>query len=158
MPTSPMGRMTSAATAAALPLWRLSFLPLREETVDPVEMARWSYEHGYWASGNGSYHALIPAAAKAWDLPVEGCGKDEGQKIVDALSDGKLIVALMDEGHFTNSGHFIVLRGVRDGKILVADQQAISEASRNGICPSSSTKPGKERRQAAHSGLSDRRY
>ena len=94
---------------------------LTDETVDPVEMARWSYEHGYWASGNGSYHALIPAAAKAWDLPVEGCGKDEGQKIVDALSDGKLIVALMDEGHFTNSGHFIVLRGVRDEKILVAD-------------------------------------
>lgn len=27
----------------------------------------------------------------------------------------------MTKGHFTNSGHFIVLRGVKDGKILVAD-------------------------------------
>ena len=27
----------------------------------------------------------------------------------------------MTKGHFTNGGHFIVLRGVRDGKILVAD-------------------------------------
>ena len=52
---------------------------------------------------------------------MEGCGKDGGQKISDALSGGKLVVALMDEGHFTNSGHFIVLRGVRNGKILVAD-------------------------------------
>ncbi len=94
---------------------------LTEDIVDPVEMARWSYEHGYWASGNGSYHGLIPAAAEAWELPVEGCGKDGGQKISDALSGGKLVVALMDEGHFTNSGHFIVLRGVRNGKILVAD-------------------------------------
>lgn len=46
---------------------------------------------------------------------------DEGQRISDALSSGKLVVALMDEGHFTQSSHFIVLRGVRDGKILVAD-------------------------------------
>lgn len=94
---------------------------LTEETVDPIEMAKWSYEHGYWASGNGSYHGLIPAAAKAWELAAEGCGKDDGQKISDALSDGKLVVALMDKGHFTQSGHFIVLRGVQDGKILVAD-------------------------------------
>ena len=64
---------------------------------------------------------MIPAAAKAWNLPVEGCGTSDGQKIVDALSDGKLVVAIMTKGHFTNSGHFIVLRGVKDGKILVAD-------------------------------------
>ena len=27
----------------------------------------------------------------------------------------------MGKGHFTCSGHFIVLRGVKDGQILVAD-------------------------------------
>jgi hypothetical protein len=42
--------------------------------------------------------------------------------MVDALADGKLVVAIMAKGHFTNSGHFIVLRGVTaEGKILVAD-------------------------------------
>ena len=31
-------------------------------------------------------------------------------------------IAIMGAGHFTNTGHFIVLRGVTDdGKILVAD-------------------------------------
>ncbi|MGN0180007.1 MAG: C39 family peptidase [Monoglobaceae bacterium] len=94
---------------------------LTNDTVDPVEMAKWSYENGYWCSKGGSYHALIPAAAKSWGLPVEGCSATEGQKIVDALSNGKLVVAIMKKGHFTNSGHFIVLRGVKDGKILVAD-------------------------------------
>ena len=38
-----------------------------------------------------------------------------------ALANGKLVVAIMSEGHFTSSGHFIVLRGVKDGKIMVAD-------------------------------------
>ena len=94
---------------------------LTNETVDPVEMAHWAYENGYWCSRSGSYHSLIPGAAKAWGLPVQGCGKTEGQRIVDALSQGKLVVAIMLKGHFTSSGHFIVLRGVENGKILVAD-------------------------------------
>lgn len=94
---------------------------LTSETVDPVEMACWAYENGYWCSRSGSYHSLIPGAAKEWELPVQGCGKTEGQRIVDALSQGKLVVAIMLKGHFTSSGHFIVLRGVENGKILVAD-------------------------------------
>ncbi len=94
---------------------------LTDSTVDPVTMAEWSYKNGYWCSGSGSYHDLIPEAAKAWKLPVEGCGKNNGQMIADALSKGKLVVALMVKGHFTKTGHFIVLRGVRNGKILVAD-------------------------------------
>ena len=80
------------------------------------------FTHGsYWCSGSGSYHALIPAAAEAWGLPVSGCTASEPQRITDALSSGKLVVAIMSAGHFTSSGHFIVLRGVQDEKILVAD-------------------------------------
>ena len=102
---------------------------LTSETVDPIVMARWSYENGYWCSKSGSYHALIPAAAKEWGLNVEGCSASEGQKIVDALSSGKLVVAIMLKGHFTSSGHFIVLRGVKDGKILVADPASYDRSS-----------------------------
>lgn len=89
--------------------------------VDPLEMSQWSYENGYWCKGSGSYHALIPAAAKHWNLPVSGCTSSEPQRILDALSEGKLVVAIMAKGHFTKSGHFIVLRGVENGKIKVAD-------------------------------------
>ena len=94
---------------------------LAGETVDPVEMADWAYKNGYWCKGSGSYHALIPGAAKAWGLPVSGCSAAEPQRIIDALSEGKLVVAIMAKGHFTSSGHFIVLRGVQDGKVMVAD-------------------------------------
>jgi ABC-type bacteriocin/lantibiotic exporter with double-glycine peptidase domain len=110
---------------------------LTDDTVDPEEMAKWSYDNGYWCSKSGSYHALIPAAAEAWGLPVEGCSASEGQKIVDALSEGKLIVVIMSKGHFTSGGHFIVLRGVKDGKILVADPALYPAVKRKGICPTS---------------------
>lgn len=102
---------------------------LTSDTVEPTEMAKWAYENGYWCSKSGSYHTLIPAAATAWGLNVEGCSASDSQKIVDALSNGKLIVAIMRKGHFTNSGHFIVLRGVKNGKILVADPASYDRSS-----------------------------
>lgn len=101
---------------------------LTSDMVDPAEMAQWSYEHGHWAPGNGSYRTLISGAAKAWGLPAESCAASDGQKIADALSRGKLVVAIMGKGHFTRTGHFIVLRGVKDGKILVADPASYSRS------------------------------
>ena len=104
---------------------------LTSETVDPPHMAQWAYENGYWCSKSGSYHSLIPGAAEEWGLSVEGCTTSEPQRIVDALADGKLVVALMSKGHFTSSGHFIVLRGVTsDEKILVADPSSYSRSEK----------------------------
>lgn len=103
---------------------------LTDDIVDPIEMAKWAYENGGWCKGQGSYHSLIPNAAKAWGLPVEGCTAAEPQRILDALSQGKLVVALMSKGHFTTTGHFIVLRGVKDGQILVADPASTSRSQK----------------------------
>lgn len=93
---------------------------LTGEPHDPVELAQWSVANGHRCEGNGSYHSLIPAAASAYGLSCEK--KLDAQGIVDDLSSGKLVVAIMSKGHFTKGGHFIVLRGVTsEGKILVAD-------------------------------------
>lgn len=95
---------------------------LTDQTVDPPTMAEWAYQNGYWCSGNGSYHSLIPGAAEGFGLQWESISTDDPQAVVDALASRKLIVALMSKGHFTSSGHFMVLRGVTsEGKILVAD-------------------------------------
>lgn len=95
---------------------------LTNTLIDPVQMSQWAYEKGYWCKGSGSYHSLIPGAAKSFDLTVEGCSTSEAESIITAITSGKFVVAIMAKGHFTSSGHFIVLRGVtEDGKILVAD-------------------------------------
>lgn len=92
------------------------------ETIDPINMSAWAYNSGYWCKGSGSYHTLIPGAAAHWSLPCEGASPADAQKIADALSEGKLVVALMSKGAFTQGGHYIVLRAITsDGKILVAD-------------------------------------
>ena len=95
---------------------------LTGEETDPVEVAEWSYENGYVCEGSGSYISLIPNAAEHFGLSVEKLGKSNAEELVEHLEDGKMIIAIMGAGHFTNTGHFIVLRGVTDdGKILVAD-------------------------------------
>lgn len=90
--------------------------------IDPKQMSDWAYENGYCVRNSGSLHSLIPNGAKHFGLRVEGATRYEGQKIADALANGKLVVAIMGKGHFTTAGHFMVLRGVTsEGKILVAD-------------------------------------
>jgi len=62
---------------------------------------------------------------------VQGATAKQGQDIIDALASGeKLVIAIMAKGHFTKSGHFILLRGVTsDGKILVADPISTSRSA-----------------------------
>lgn len=103
---------------------------LTDTIVKPDEVASWSAKNGYRVEYVGSSHALIPDGAKNWGLSVEGAGIKEGQKIVDALAEGKLVIAIMTKGHFTKGGHFIVLRGVTsDGKILVADPISLKRSN-----------------------------
>lgn len=92
--------------------------------IDPLQMSGWAYDHGYWYAKSGSAHTIINGTAKAFGLTSEGVGNDSEtkKKVLDALKEGNMVVALMGKGHFTKGGHFIVLRGITaEGKILVAD-------------------------------------
>jgi hypothetical protein len=96
---------------------------------DPVKMSEWAVANGYRCEGNGSYHSIIPDGARAFGLQAEGATSKDAAKIAEALADGKLVGAIMGKGHFTSSGHFIVLRGVTEtGKILVADPASQSRS------------------------------
>ena len=46
----------------------------------------------------------------------------DADDLLQQLASGKIMVALMSKGHFTQKGHFILLRGATlDGQVLVAD-------------------------------------
>lgn len=91
---------------------------------DPARMAQLCVDLGYWASRHGSYRDIVPGVSEEYGLSCTPLTPDEVSEstILQSLSSGQLIVALVGPGHFTNSGHFIILRGVTlDGGILVAD-------------------------------------
>lgn len=94
---------------------------LTNKTVTPPEVCEWSVKTDHRCEGSGSYHSLIPDGAAHWGVPCRGIGQSKKQ-LVQALQNGKLVIAIMSQGHFTRGGHFIVLRGITSqGKILVAD-------------------------------------
>ena len=89
---------------------------------DPASMSAWAVEQGYWARKSGSYLSIVEGTAAAFGLQAEPIGARTPEAIRDALLSGDLLVALMGPGHFTNGGHFILLRAMTlDGEILVAD-------------------------------------
>ena len=95
---------------------------LTGRTVDPPSVCAWSVANGHRCEGSGSYHSLIPEGASYFGLKVEKLGRSSGRELAEHLANGKLVIAIMAKGHFTSSGHFIVLRGVTEtGKVLVAD-------------------------------------
>ncbi len=124
-PSDTIGTSGCGPTALAMVISSLT-----SHKVNPKEMAEWSYQNGCCCPGNGSYHSLIPNGAKAFGLQVKSIDVNEPQELIDALSNGELVIAIMAKGHFTSSGHFIVLRGVtKDGKILVADPASVKRSN-----------------------------
>lgn len=95
---------------------------MTQEVTDPAQMAEWAVENGHWARKRGSYSSIVEGAARAFGLSAGPACVSGPEALRLELATGNILVALMAPGHFTQSGHFIVLRGVtQDGSILVAD-------------------------------------
>ena len=118
----PYGRSGTIGTSGCGPAsLAMVVATLADPGITPVEVAQWAVANGYRVEGSGSKRALIPDGGRHYGLQVESIGRD-AERLVEALKEGKLVIAIMNEGHFTRRGHFLVLRGVTgDGKILVAD-------------------------------------
>lgn len=95
---------------------------LTGEETDPGAMADWAYQQGYCAPGSGSSLSIVEGTASAIGLEAEAYEAASADALVQQLASGHIFVALMTRGHFTERGHFIILRGVTlEGRVLVAD-------------------------------------
>lgn len=94
---------------------------LTNKNVTPVDVANWSYRNGFFINGVGSSWSLMTEGAKHYGLKVEQLSKNNPSRIVSELSKGNPIIVSMGRGNFTRSGHIMVLRGIKNGKVLVSD-------------------------------------
>lgn len=102
---------------------------LTDAETDPAAMAQWAVDHGHWARRSGSHHSIVQASAQANGLESESFTGRTPDELIETILSGKLIVALMGPGHFTQRGHFILLRGVTlSGEILVADPNSLERS------------------------------
>lgn len=115
--SDPIGPYGCGPTAMAIVVSSMT-----EKQIDPAQMSVWAYEHDYWCSGSGSYLTIVEGTAKAFGLDCVLSKQCDAKALAEHLDAGGMAVALMAPGHFTDSGHFIVLHGTAPtGELLVAD-------------------------------------
>lgn len=92
---------------------------LHDDKMNPKWMAQFSEDNGY-ISENGTLWALMSQGAKKLGMESIEIPLDE-KRILNNLEVGNPIICSMAPGDFTTEGHFIVMTGVKDGKIVVND-------------------------------------
>ena len=119
--TDPIGPYGCGPTAMAM-----AVASMTDTDTDPAQMAAWAAENGYWARRSGSYHSIIQGTARAFGLDAEAIGERTADAIRRELYSGHILAALVGPGHFTEGGHFILIRGVTlSGDVLVADPNSL---------------------------------
>ena len=90
--------------------------------VFPADIANWAAANRCWAPGDGSYHSIIRDSASAFGIQATPIREYTAERIKQELNSGHLVVALMKKGHFTQSGHFLIITRMTDeGKMRIAD-------------------------------------
>lgn len=113
----PMSKYGCGPTAVSMIINSFSNYP-----VDPVDIAAWASENGYYALHSGSYHSLIPDALEAHGLQIESVTDRSYEHVTELLSSGHILVALMGKGSLTKNGHFVLFTKLLDnGNICIAD-------------------------------------
>lgn len=89
---------------------------------EPPELADFATKNHYYVTGVGTSHIFFEAAGKHYGLKVKQVSLTNKGEVLTSLNSGKaLVIAAMGPGEFTNNGHFIVLTGVKNGKVSVQD-------------------------------------
>ncbi len=88
---------------------------------DPLTVANFAEQNGYYCAGSGSYWSLISEGCGQFGLAAEELPLDE-TVIRSHLQGGDPIICAVGAGDFTTDGHFLVLTGVNaDGTITLHD-------------------------------------
>ena len=96
------------------------FSYLKQKNIYPTDVVNWC-GNKYYVNGSGTGWSIFDNTYAVWGVSCTSIGKSE-KLMVEALREGKPIIASMGPGHFTKGGHFIVLSGITaDGKIKVKD-------------------------------------
>ena len=86
----------------------------------PNAVASYADEKGYYLNGIGTDWSFLTEGARHFGLSAKEVALDEDM-VLRELEQGHPIICSMRKGTFTAQGHFIVLAGGKDGKILVRD-------------------------------------
>lgn len=91
-----------------------------DNSITPYDVGKYSEENGFYVKGTGTSWSLMTTGSSHFGIKGKEISLSENV-IYNELKAGHPIICSMRKGDFTTTGHFIVLTGVKDGKIKVND-------------------------------------
>lgn len=122
--TSCIGLSGCAPTCMSMVVFALT----RNQNATPEEVAEYASENGYYLEGSGTQWSFLSEGASHYGIQARELCLDKG-RILNDLEEGHPIICSMRPGDFTTEGHFIVLTGTQDGKIVVNDPNSKARSS-----------------------------
>ena len=101
---------------------------LNDSRMNPKWMAQFSEQNGY-INDNGTLWALMSQGVKKLGLESVQIDIDE-KRVKDNLEVGNPIICSVGPGVFTTEGHFIVLTGLENGKIIINDPNSVKNSEK----------------------------
>lgn len=98
-------------------------------SLHPLTMAELAQENGYYVEGSGTSWNVMTELAERIGLSVWKPAFSE-ESILSELQEGHPIICIMGPGDFTTTGHFIVLTGIKNGKIVVNDPNSLKNSDK----------------------------
>ena len=96
---------------------------------NPYKLFCDSVEAGYY-HGAGWSHGTLSRYAAEYGVQTRWIAND-GEAVLQALREGKPVIAHMGQGIFTEKGHYLVLRGVtEEGLVLMNDPNSRSNCGK----------------------------
>ena len=118
-PNTPYGRYgTVKSHGCGITCLAMAATYLKDEQYLPDQLAK---QFGSYNTPRGSYWILFEDSAEGLGLNLQERTNDT-DKVLEALANDQIVIALQSTGLFTGGGHFILLVGMTDdGKIMVND-------------------------------------
>lgn len=133
--SSTIGSAGCGPTAAAMLIETLT-----GKTFTPEDACNWSMEHGYKALNQGTYYSYFKPQFAAFGIECDilnwtnTYGKpnhENHEKALAMLKEGYYLIALMNKGLWTSSGHFVVVWW-QDDKVRINDPASTKTDRVNG--------------------------
>lgn len=97
-----------------------------KKSITPIKVAKYSDSHGYHEAAGTNWNLMTEGVKKfglnGWKIDNS---KEEFEK---ALKNGNPIICSVGPGYFTREGHFIVVAGIKDDKLIIHDPNSIKNS------------------------------
>lgn len=103
----------------------------KDSSINPKVVADYSKKAGYYDGDYGTKWTLMTEGASNYNLNSYEVPLDESS-MINELKNGHPIICSVGPGHFTKTGHFIVLRGyTKNGEFKINDPNSKKRSEKN---------------------------